>query len=1447
MRLRFDERNADGSYTLSAAFAKLIAQCGQLLPALEGAALADDFVIPGQSEENANTAADNFSGELVWFSPEGALPAPAQKGWYVGRIRDDALFVLAYLTCSGYAYTCRSFIYELPDEWDMCLTQASFEDIAAQQFENHNTTYQAEKGQASKEQTSSDGYTGKEQASLDGHAGTSPRTPTLKPLLLGASIPQHISYAQQRDLAQQHQQKDANFYQENMVPRAFMRDLQHELREATLLARSSEFDIAARPDEHKRVPHVFARGTTDTLENIVATAASWCDKAFYAHQDRCVCAGEFDSSDVFEALCSEARFEDEGLYAYTAAFNSSKAPLADAAHTANLNQHSASTSGRLFVRNPFTKTLCEVALFSCTNHAFTCTYSLLKAHTQLRDLLMPSCLAYAYVLFVQRPRVSGCLPAYTLPSTLCKALVENFQESFVRVLSVLYMPRYDAALSLAPAYAWLRSHLEKTRARWLYFPSLLGEYFIQHDGYIPYKFSIRPANDHAYDALLKPRDMLEIESVLNAFGALVRRFGDTLVLFNQQEFQHAARGVLYSVAWDLKPVKPSNEARFCDGADFDVSPIDQIQALVRSINPYSVVNRSLFLRARANVHARHTQERLKFAADGADGVFASDAETGAGSGAETGAGSGALSFAASNARSGASDAHNDAAGSAWNVRRRLAHAMATLPSVFRYFSYFKCDNSFHDVDFYYIALDESMMAPWLDTLSEYAAPSASFARSASPATECTAGNSNADASDIATTSASRAASLVLAADNAANNTANAVCDAADTLRVDANFDASTWENGNSSDTALNASASTNTATTTPTIRTSSDAGVQIMAQRLARLLGLSFAARAFSACPLLQRVHVHAYKKRWDVLFTNGETHEEFSDDPWFEYTFARTEFSSTRAYSAVYSDPQWLFAAFAPYFKAQERAVHRAPSSDAPVQSEDVLESDVSAYAAESDVPAPASESDIPASASESDIPAPAPATAAAPAPVPVPTPAPANTLESASAPLLAFARDALGATHAADLDINFRLIDDAHIASICDAITHRRPLRQLIASIRTLSAAYEQKYAHDSLKRSMAASVLKSLMERLVRDDTLTYVPLDVLHEQLDGAQPFRAAYREAHALSAQNPADAYQLLLRRVRNNPQATFMLDYHNDYCYKVFYSYSERLLYNLAHAQRLFTDQPALGACDNRYRVVPAPCELHACFLEMITCATRIPRDVPSDSRTSYKVITVLMQYALKLAPFHVDSYISVALCMLRYDKCDDAIDTLHRALHFAWKPSLVGTCYYVLACAYAHKGNDELSAICYKKALEFNVDYSTLALQPTLRASIGAHIARFSQVYTDDLLVSHRIPLAVNQQVLDAFLRGAQAACEQNLLLVAHDVLQDYLDYSGDSILTSVCNSCLETARAGQRDSALERKAAGESNSAGESDAPGNTGNTSTTGNAPGNAPDNENGDENV
>ena len=414
---------------------------------------------------------------------------------------------------------------------------------------------------------------------------------------------------------------------------------------------------------------------------------------------------------------------------------------------------------------------------------------------------------------------------------------------------------------------------------------------------------------------------------------------------------------------------------------------------------------------------------------------------------------------------------------------------------------------------------------------------------------------------------------------------------------------------------------------------------------------------------------------------------------------------------------------------------------------------------------------------------------------------------------------------------------------ALICDAITHRRPLRQLIASIRTLSAAYEQKYAHDSLKRSMAASVLKSLMERLVRDDTLTYVPLDVLHEQLDGAQPFRAAYREAHALSAQHPADAYQLLLRRVRNNPQATFMLDYHNDYCYKVFYSYSERLLYNLAHAQRLFTDQPALGACDNRYRVVPAPRELHACFLEMITCATRIPRDVPSDSRTSYKVITVLMQYALKLAPFHVDSYISVALCMLRYDKCDDAIDTLHRALHFAWKPSLVGTCYYVLACAYAHKGNDELSAICYKKALEFNVDYSTLALQPTLRASIGAHIARFSQVYTDDLLVSHRIPLAVNQQVLDAFLRGAQAACEQNLLLVAHDVLQDYLDYSGDSILTSVCNSCLETARAGQRDSALERKSAGESNSAGESDAPGNTSNTSTTGNAP----DNENGDENV
>ena len=389
--------------------------------------------------------------------------------------------------------------------------------------------------------------------------------------------------------------------------------------------------------------------------------------------------------------------------------------------------------------------------------------------------------------------------------------------------------------------------------------------------------------------------------------------------------------------------------------------------------------------------------------------------------------------------------------------------------------------------------------------------------------------------------------------------------------------------------------------------------------------------------------------------------------------------------------------------------------------------------------------------------------------------------------------ARAAIGAE---DLAIHFCVIDDAHIASISNAIASKHPLSQIISSIQSLSCEYEQKYEHDSFKRSIATRVFKTLMERLVRDDALECAPVSVLRELLDGAHVFRSVYHKARVLRLTSPADAYKLLLQTIRNNKQATFMLDYHGKYCHKAFYSYSERLLYNLAHAQLLFLDQPALGGCDNKYRVFPAPVELHACFVEMIRCATRIPVDAPFDKSTSYDVITLLMEYTLKFAPFHVDGYISVALCMLHYERCNDAIETLRRALQFAWKPSSVGTCYYVLACAYARKGNDELSAICYKKALEFNVDYSTLDIQPTLRASIGAHIARFSHVYTDDVLALYHIPVAANQQVLDAFLRGGEAACKQNLLQAAHDILQDYLDYSGDSILTSVCNSCLENTR---------------------------------------------------
>lgn len=1312
MRLRFDQRNADGSYTLTVSLGKHIAQCGQRLPALECAAPADDFVIPGQEEKSNIVDASYSSGELVWFSSEGALPAPAQKGWYVARLCDNALYVLAYLTCSGYAYTCHSFIYELPDTWDMCLTQTRFEDIAQHQF--------------------------------DTDACDAQREPVLSPLLLGASIPQHISYAAQREMLEHKQEKDLRFYQEHMVPRAFMRDLEEELHEATLIARSSEFDVAACLDEKKRVPHVFARGTTNTLENIVATAASWCDKAFYAHHAHSCFAGEYTKSDVFEVLCSKASFTDEGQYAHATPLNNLEQNQPKAAHSESdspYSEHQDTTSGRIFVRNPFTKTLCEVALFTCNNHIFTCMYSLFKAYTRLRSLSMPSFMAYAYCLFVQRSREAGCLPMYTLPTTLCNSLVENFQESFVRIVSMLSMPRYDTELCLAPAYTWLYSHLKKTRARWLYFPSLLGEYFIQHDGFVPYKFSIRPANDHAYDTVLTPRDMLEIESVLNAFGALVRRFGDTLVLFNEQEFKQAARGVLYSVAWDLKPVKPLNEANYNDGTSFDISPIDQIHALVRSINPYSAVNHSMLLRAQANVYARYTQESLNLGTDVSFESFYGFVE---------------------------SDACKAASSSAWNLRRRFAHVMATLPSVFRYFSYFKCDNSFHDVDFYYIALDESMMSPWFDALADCTSPSAFSTTYDAAFSGARAENAAAFSGDHTNDDASCVPRTRDGADKGTKSSLHAAHDYA----------------------CLNELM----------LSCTSDTGMQALAQRLARLLGLAFAARAFVACPLLQRVHVHAYKKRWDVLSTSDETHEEFSDTPWFEYTFLRTQFSSTRAYSAAYTDPQWLFAAFAPYFKVQEQSsvastmfdfayvnAANTQSSSTYGANHDMLNADVS-----SRTPTPSCE----VSPSREDSPSREETLLIDN------TTSPDSKADCYAYASLSHRRlppsvfTSLGATYADDLAIHFCVIDDAHIASISNAIASKHPLSQIISSIQSLSCEYEQKYEHDSFKRSIATRVFKTLMERLVRDDALECAPVSVLRELLDGAHVFRSVYHKARVLRLTSPADAYKLLLQTIRNNKQATFMLDYHGKYCHKAFYSYSERLLYNLAHAQLLFLDQPALGGCDNKYRVFPAPVELHACFVEMIRCATRIPVDAPFDKSTSYDVITLLMEYTLKFAPFHVDGYISVALCMLHYERCNDAIETLRRALQFAWKPSSVGTCYYVLACAYARKGNDELSAICYKKALEFNVDYSTLDIQPTLRASIGAHIARFSHVYTDDVLALYHIPVAANQQVLDAFLRGGEAACKQNLLQAAHDILQDYLDYSGDSILTSVCNSCLENTR---------------------------------------------------
>ncbi len=226
--------------------------------------------------------------------------------------------------------------------------------------------------------------------------------------------------------------------------------------------------------------------------------------------------------------------------------------------------------------------------------------------------------------------------------------------------------------------------------------------------------------------------------------------------------------------------------------------------------------------------------------------------------------------------------------------------------------------------------------------------------------------------------------------------------------------------------------------------------------------------------------------------------------------------------------------------------------------------------------------------------------------------------------------------------------------------------------------------------------------------------------------------------------------------------------------YRSFGSFTERILYNRAHAH------------DNK-SVILIPDDYVAAHLSV--SALSLGPDAPVE------IVERALQHArwaLEHAPFSATAHQTAAACLERLGRYEDARDQLKSYLGIAYQLRSIGIAYHRLAVLFHELDEPRVCQACYQRCLQVFPELMPIVLAEC--QSLVSNGATFEDAMEPDVvdavLEGAGIPLAPTQDTVNALFEASVAAIDAEVFPVARELMQAIASLTHDDVMLDIYRS---------------------------------------------------------
>lgn len=382
-------------------------------------------------------------------------------------------------------------------------------------------------------------------------------------------------------------------------------------------------------------------------------------------------------------------------------------------------------------------------------------------------------------------------------------------------------------------------------------------------------------------------------------------------------------------------------------------------------------------------------------------------------------------------------------------------------------------------------------------------------------------------------------------------------------------------------------------------------------------------------------------------------------------------------------------------------------------------------------------------------------------------------NAPEVGARRLSAESRAALGAAATEDL----RIFDKAERRRVAEGlagrIAHTATAAEGVAVVRAAQHATGDPLVHEGCTRLMAA----------LAEGSVDTTDQNAVVNAFMGEDRYLSALNKARGVVGTAPLDAIEILKGAIAEAEADGRFAD-STEVVHRVFDSYTARVVYNLARQGKLpwAGEGARLSDAGSDANVELVPDSLYACCLDLVNLMERVP------NRASEAI--GYGQRCMRMAPTIAAGYRQTARAYMIAGMPHEARTVLTDCLRIAVRPEDASVAYYQIAFVEWNMGHFPAAIAAYLKSLDVSSAVAPQAMMELRRLMDEHDVPLPARDEIDPALVAAGVPVIPADELVDVLDHGVEAAANDGMFPVAHNLLSLRLRYRPDDALANAALS---------------------------------------------------------